>query len=308
MRNIRKRLIAIAVLACVVLSSAVGCSNNSVGKGNSATKTQVSGKEEPSEESSDTSNDSSITEAAAPEKIENEEGNFVATPFTVGSASDGNALGLVDANATANSSDSSDSQAATTKIETVVVTDAQGSEVTDAKGTKVTETVVVTSPATSPASDGDYKSDFEGMYAMWLDISSGENYVFNGQYIKITFKIKDGIPDKDYAVRINPDFSSNEGKSIHPDKVVQGTIRVGSGDIEPANVDGESGFILYGDNVACKQGDTIDYYINLKDNPGLVATLLWFYYDKNAMVVESVAPVGEFEEIAKHSTDIGKSN
>lgn len=300
MTNIRKRIIAIAVLACMALSSIAGCSNNSVGKGTSATKTEISGDDSSSTESSDTTTAASAVEEITLEKIENEQGMQVATPFTVGSSSGDNPFNLSDPEDGNASVDTTEPP--TTKIENVVVTDAAGAAVTDAAGAQVTETVVVTAPVNNNTSEGDYKTETDSMYALWLDISQDADYVFNDQYIKITFKIKDGIPNKDYAVRFNPDFSNNVGKTIHPDKVAQGTIRVGSGDIEPMDVSGDEGFVAYGDNIACNQGDTIDYYINLKNNPGLVATLLWFYYDKNAMEVVSVAPAGEFADIAKKTT------
>lgn len=296
MINMRKRLIAIAVIASMALTSVVGCSSDSVGKGGSVSS-------------------SSTTDSNSVDNVENEDGNVVITPFQTGSAED---LAITDSNAP-DSADgttvSGDSKAATTAIGTVTVTDAKGKAVTDAQGQKVTETYIATAAnsgnnggnsGNSDNSDGsDYKSSLDSMYCLWIDISKDEDYVFNDKFIKIRFKIKEGIPNKDYAVRFNPDFSSVAGVSIHPDKVSQGTIRVGSGSIEPMDVSSENGFVAYGDNIACKQGDTIDYYLNLKNNPGLAAILVWFYYDKNAMEVESVEPAGEFLEVSDGDTQVG---
>ncbi len=300
MKNIRKRIIAIAVLACMALSSFAGCSNNSVGKGTSATKTQVS------DDSSSSSEIAATTGAAVEDitlnDIKNEDGITVATPFTVGSAGS-NPFNLTDPEA-GNLNNDTSGAAATTKIESVVVTDTAGAEVTDAAGAKVTETVVVTSPATTAASDGNYKSEYDSRYALWLDISQDKDFIFNGQFVKITFKIKEGIPDQDYAVRFKADFSNRLGQTTNPTVASQGTIRVGSGDIEANYVDTPSNeFGIYGDNIACKQGDTIDYYINLQNNPGLVATLLWMYFDKNAMDVVSIEAVGEFAEQTEASIE-----
>ena len=88
---------------------------------------------------------------------------------------------------------------------------------------------------------------------------------------------------------------------------MEGTIRVNNGTIQPADVSNETGMVFYGDNVACKQGDTIDYYINVKNNSGLVAFVIWFYFDSNAMDFISAEASGEFEEIARN-TEIGKGN
>ena len=174
------------------------------------------------------------------------------------------------------------------------MTEANGEKATDSAGNVVTQ--IVTKPADSSADN--YKSKTESKYCFWIDISKDSDYVFNDQFIKVTFNLKDNIPDRDYPVRFNPDLSSVAGKTITPDKVVQGTIRVG-GDIAAQNVSSESGFVVYGDNVSAKAGDTVDYYLNIKNNPGLAGILVWVYYDANAMDVESIRPAGEFANFAK---------
>ncbi len=300
MKNIRKRLIAVAIIASMALTSVAGCSSDSVGKGGSVSSSKT---------------DSAVDDNL--DHVEDEEGNVVITPFQTGSAED---LAINDPNAPdSDDTTTAASGKATTAVGTVTVTDAKGKTVTDAEGQKVTETYIATAANSGNngnsnnnndnnsgnSDNGDYKSSTDSMYCLWIDISKDEDYIFNDQFIKIQFKIKDGIPNKDYAVRFNPDFSSVAGVSIHPDKVSQGTIRVGSGSIEAMDVSGENGFVAYGDNIACKQGDTIDYYLNLKNNPGLAAILVWFYYDKNAMEVLSVEPAGEFLEVSQGDTQVG---
>lgn len=295
MKNIRKRLIAVAIIASMALTSVAGCSSDSVGKGGSASSSST--KEEV---------DDNLDHVA------NEDGNVVITPFQTGSADD---LAINDPNAP-NSEDATTAAGgkATTAVGTVTVTDDKGKAVTDAEGQKVTETYVATAANSGNNSNNknsnnsgnsDYNSSIDSMYCLWIDISKDEDYIFNDQFIKIQFKIKDGIPEKDYPIRFNPDFSSVAGVSVHPDKVAQGTIRVGSGSIEAMDVSSENGFVAYGDNIACKQGDTIDYYLNLKNNPGLAAILVWFYYDKNAMEVLSVEPAGDFLEVSQGDTQVG---
>ena len=149
---------------------------------------------------------------------------------------------------------------------------------------------------TTPSAE-DYVSSTDKMYCLWMDISKDEPFYFEGEFIKITFKLKDNIPERDYPVRINPDFSSIAGQTITADQVGQGTIRVGS-DIEAQDFSSATGFVTYADNVSAKPGETIDYYINIKNNPGLAAFIVWFYYDANAMDVVSVTSAGEFEDIA----------
>ena len=194
--------------------------------------------------------------------------------------------------------------------ESVTVTDANGATVTDAAGAAVTETVKVTTvikksgTQTTTVAVSNYEPKQDGRYAMWLDISKDENFFFEGDFLHIKFKVKDGIPDGDYKLRISPDLSDVAGTAVYPSKVIDGTIRVNNGTIEETDVSGESGMIFYGSNVACKQGDTIDCYINIKNNTGLVAFVIWFYFDSNAFEFVSAEASGEYKKIAR-DTEIG---
>ena len=162
----------------------------------------------------------------------------------------------------------------------------------------VTTTAVTTeTPVTTTVQNGEYAPLYGGRYVLWLDVAKDKDYVFNDEFIKLTFKVKEGIPDNDYAIRIKPDFSNVKGISKYPDKSINGTVRVGGGSIDPVDVSSEKGFIVYGTNIACKQGDTFDYYISFKNNPGLAAILLSFRYDSNAMEFISAQAVGEFADV-----------
>lgn len=195
--------------------------------------------------------------------------------------------------------------------EVVTVTDEAGEPVTDASGETVTETVKVTTVVKKPSTTtqtttaaSKYEAKQDGRYAMWLDISKDENFYFEGDFLHIVFKVKENIPDGDYKFRISPDLSDVAGVAVYPSKVIDGTIRVNNGSIDPVDVSGETGMVFYGDNIACKQGDTIDYYMNIKNNTGLVAFVIWFYFDSNALEFVSAEASGEYEEIAKN-TEVG---
>ena len=146
-------------------------------------------------------------------------------------------------------------------------------------------------------SDDGYAGSMDSRYCLWIDIAENKDYVFNDDFIEVCFKLKDNIPEKDYPVRFITDFSTVNGNSLVPDKVIQGNIRVG-GSIEAQDVSSETGFVAYGDNVSAKPGDEVRYRINLKNNPGMAAMLVWVYYDSNAMEVEKITPSGEFAELA----------
>ncbi len=314
MSDISKKIIAVAAVACMAFSTVTSCSDKNAGKGDSSSK-------------SSSSEDADVFDNSI-DSVKNEDDNIVAMPFQTGKSGEGGftapdaedleADDPVSGNSTAdpNAESSTEVEVVTDSqgepvTEIVTVTDASGETVTDAAGEPATETVTVTkassgsSEKTTSVSAEDYVSSTDSMYCLWMDISKDENFVFNDEFIKITFKLKEDIPDRDYPVRFSPDLSSIAGVSIHPDKVYQGTIRVG-GDIEAQDVSSETGFVAYGDNISANQGDTVDYYINFKNNPGLAAFLVWFYYDSNAMEVVKVSSAGEFAEIS-NKTQTGTS-
>lgn len=312
MNNITKKIIAVFAVLCVATTSMAGCGDKKEkktpeaitqyalevgksGEGNSLTlgDTQVN-LDAPDPETSDDETSDSDKEEEIIEEVTDAEGQ----PVT----------------------------------EFVTVTDASGETVTDADGETVTEAVKVTTAVKKPASSGNnssttpsqsngnnensnsnsnsnYTPANDGRYYMWLDISKNKNFYFEGDMLKMSFKVKDNIPDGDYKIRITHDLSSIAGVSLNStSKSIDGTIRVNNGDIEPADVSGETGMVIYGDNVACKQGDTIDYYINIKNNEGLAAFCIWLYFDSNAFefIEDAACASGEFEAIARE-TEIGSS-
>ena len=211
-----------------------------------------------------------------------------------------------DASATTTTSKATAASATTTAKATAAST------TTTAKATAASTTTTSKATATSAATTASeaettvtttsagYVAETDAKYFMWVDIAKDKDYVFNDEFIKLSFKIKEDIPDKDYTIRLKPDLSDIKGVSIYPDSVIHGTIRVNSGSIAPVDVSAETGMAVYGDNIACKQGDTVDYYINFKNNSGIAGALIWFYYDSNAMELVSLKPVGEFAEIAEN--------
>ncbi|MBP5379612.1 MAG: hypothetical protein J6Y64_08745 [Ruminococcus sp.] len=291
MTDFRKKAIALAAVACMAITSAASCSKK--GPGAASDNNTSTGNNSASQDTPGNGN--------TLENIENASGAIVVTPFQTGSPADlaNSGLTLPDGGVDL---DSEDPQSKSTEpaTEIVEVTEANGEKATDANGAVVTQ--IVTKDAASS-----YTSKTDSRYCMWIDISKDSDYVFNGDFIEVVFKLKKDIPDKDYAVRFNPDFSTIAGKSLSPDKVIQGTIRVG-GSIDDQNVSSETGFVAYGDNVSAKAGDEVTYHINLKNNPGLAAMLVWVYYDSNAMEVEGIYPSGEFSEFAKKTQTGAKPN
>lgn len=318
MKNVMKKVIAVFAVLCVVATSMASCAGkpNDSGSSNSSEGTTLS---------------------------DDEKEALMKYPLDIGSAGDGNPLagdGDIDLDGddpvavttTANSEKSTTPKAVATEIRVVTdannqpvtkiveVTDVAGVKQTDANNQPVTEVVNVTEVVTTPVEEtptgssekttdapanSDYKPKNDGRYAMWIDCSKNKDFFFEGEMLKVTFKVKEGIPDGDYRIRISPDISDVTGTTVYPSKVIDGTIRVNNGEIEAADVSNENGaLVFYGDNIACKQGDTIDFNINIKNNTGMVAFCIWFYFDGNALEFIEASATGEYEEIAKQ-TEIG---
>ena len=297
MNNFTKKAIALASVICVAFTSAVSCLDKK-DKGTNTDGNSTTDSADPKATNADKATNANGENTPTIDNISNNEGNVVITPFQFGTPAD---IGITppDADIDLNADDPTTKKEPATEV--VEVTEANGEKATDANGKTVTQ--IVTKPV-DPASD--YKSKMDARYCFWIDISKDSDYIFNDQFIKVTFKLKDNIPEKEYAVRFNPDLSSIAGRTVTPDKIVQGCIKVG-GSISAQDVSSESGFVAYGDNVSAKAGDTVDYYINLKNNPGLAGMLVWIYYDSNAMDVEEIEPTGQFAEIAK-KTQTGSKN
>ncbi|MDE6519808.1 MAG: hypothetical protein K2K91_05025 [Ruminococcus sp.] len=303
MKNIMKKIIAVFAVLCVTATTFASCGDK------------------PNNNSSTSNSNSSLEASDIDETLKR-------YPLSVGGAGDGNQI-AAEGEADLNADDPVETTTAkedTTKAtetevqdvtdsnnqpvtEVVEVTKADGSKETDANNNPVTETVKVTTVVTKTTEavkteskeNSDYKSKNDGRYAMWMDVSNDENFMFEGDMLNVKFKVKEGIPDGDYKIRISPDLADVAGVSVKPGKVIDGIIRVNNGDIQAADVSGETGLTFYGDNIACKQGDEIEFKINVKNNPGLVAFCIWFYFDSNALDFIEADACGEFKPIAEET-------
>lgn len=308
MKNFKKRLIALVALTCVALSAFAGCA----GKENSS-------------------------------KNESSEEPVNAVPFQWGGEDDDITMDGVEINKddpvkadhvepskssdeSSSSNESSKSEEGTTGYvagepvtEIVPVTEANGEPVTQADGQPVTEVKTITNSTPQPDNssgnnnsnvksntDSDYVSNTKGKYAMWIDISKDENFVFNDSFIRVTMKVKDDAPNGIYDISIDPDLSSIAGVSIIPDTIMNGSIKVGDVAADAVDPSTMNGFAVYGDQISAKQGDTIEFCINMKDNPGLAALCVWYYYDSNAFEIIDCVPDGEFAEVSRSSTQMGE--
>lgn len=308
MKN-NKRLLILSIIAALSISSMTGCGNG--------------GKNSKNDDKSSSSNTQGTT-------YSNEELMKQPITFYYGQDeddSDDNNLDDPDPVAPNGNGGDSESYVAVTEAdgtpvtEYVAVTDAKGEKVTDSNGADVTEAVQVTSAVSNNNQGGNnsnqggsnqggnnnnqpYTPQMKEAWAMWLDISQDEDYIFNDEFIEVTFKIKDNAPAGAYDVNItDPDFACmfEGGTTLPPDTVLNGKVYVSEDLVPQRELTDADGFTVYADNVAGKPGDEVTLYFRLKDNPGMIAMMFRFEYDKNAMSIVSCSAVGEFMDIARPS-------
>ena len=167
---------------------------------------------------------------------------------------------------------------------------------------------VVTEVVTTPSSNGgavvdpnqnaasSYTEKLDTFQAYWMDMTKSQDIVFNGDMINVTFKVKETTPDGNYVIHLsdsqyNSEFANWDAKTLVP-SVTNGCITVGSATPEAQTATNASDFVLTADSVTAKQGDEVTVSFRIADNPGMVAFVLRFQYDCNALEIVS-AEVGD---------------
>ena len=227
-----------------------------------------------------------------------------ATPAN-GNASNGNGNNASNGNGN-NASNGNGNNASNGNSEVVTsyaaVTDDSGNKVVDDNGKVVTE--VVTTPSNNGGAVVDpnqnaassYTEKLDTFQAYWMDMTKSEDIVFNGDMINVTFKVKDTAPDGNYVIHLSDsqyssEFANWDAKALVP-SVTNGCITVGSATPEAQTATNASDFVLTADSVTAKQGDEVTVSFNIADNPGMVAFVLRFQYDCNALEIVD-AEVGD---------------
>lgn len=196
----------------------------------------------------------------------------------------------------------------------VDVTDAEGQPVTDDAGVVQTEAVVVETRVVSGGSgngngsgngsgnsggDGNtqtpaqnYTPSYDTCKAYWMDMSQAGDYFFEGEFLIITFEIKEDAPDGSYPIKITTtDFASWEEVSYTP-STIDGEIAVNTDVASQANAGND--FTLKVNSTSAKQGDLATVVIDLSNNPGFCTFIVDVQYDKNAMTIMDAGAGGDF--------------
>ncbi len=132
--------------------------------------------------------------------------------------------------------------------------------------------------------DGTYTPSIAGKLLYWLDMSQKEDYVFNGDFIDVTFRVKDDAPDGNYTIGIGEcDFANYDAETVTY-TTVDGDIAVGSAEkLETGTPSGDGTIQIVCETTEAQQGDEVTVRFDMSNNPGIVALIFRFTYDQNAL-------------------------
>ena len=131
----------------------------------------------------------------------------------------------------------------------------------------------------------------------WLDMTKSENYVFDGEFLVATFKVKDTTPDGSYPIDITKaDVANWEAETLAPD-LINGYVTVGNAQAPSVDSPTDGNFTISVDSITAKTGDTIEVKFNVSNNPGLVAFVFNFSFDSNALEYQGLSVGKDAEDI-----------
>ena len=135
--------------------------------------------------------------------------------------------------------------------------------------------------------------------AYWLDMSNGDNVVCNGDFLDVTFKIKDDAPDGNYALTAGEnDFANWDAESV-PVAFVDGDVAVGSAAEQSAGTAESGTFTIAAGTAKGNPGDEVTVRFDMSDNPGIVALIFRFKYDANALEVVNASVGSDCKDYIK---------
>lgn len=116
--------------------------------------------------------------------------------------------------------------------------------------------------------------------AFWMNLSG--DFVFDGEFITAEFKIKETTADGVYPITVDwLDFSNISAVTVNATGI-NGSVVVG-GEATPNTFKNDGSFEVMADNVSGKPGDTVTVSFRFNKNPGICASVFRFGYDSDAL-------------------------
>lgn len=305
MRNVYKKIIAIALVAAIGSTfGACGKKDKSKDKDKSSSSVSKSADESVSNEDESASDDESISA----DSIDSEQASAALKQnLTVTLDDQDSQEGAAENNQDATESDGSSGSNSSGNASNgsgsnqyVEVTNDKGEVQTDANGNAETKAVSGNGSANGnggSVSDPNYVSKTTIAKTYWLDMTKSENYVFDGEFLVATFKVKDTTPDGSYPIDITKaDVANWEAETLAPD-LINGYVTVGNAQAPSVDSPTDGNFTISVDSITAKTGDTIEVKFNVSNNPGLVAFVFNFSFDSNALEYQGLSVGKDAEDI-----------
>ncbi|MCM1226070.1 MAG: cohesin domain-containing protein [Clostridium sp.] len=122
----------------------------------------------------------------------------------------------------------------------------------------------------------------ELIQSIWMELSKGSDYVFDGEFIEATFKIKETTQNGTYPITIEwLDFSDYAANTI-PVTGINGSVVVG-GTATETQFTNDGSFEIKADSVSGNPGDEVTVVFRCQNNPGICASIFRFGYDSDAL-------------------------
>lgn len=205
----------------------------------------------------------------------------------IDSSSDGNSGG---------SSSSSSSQGGNSSSSSSSSSSSQGGDSSSSSSVTNSNGSSSNSNSGGNASSGNIK----GYQAVWLDVEKGSDFVFDGSFLKITFKVNDNAKDGVYPINITTaDFGSYAGKTLKVN-TVNGSVTVGdaSSSGSESSLSGDFDAIVSQEKAA--QGDEVTVNISLSNNPGFAGFHFVVSYDADALTIVNGTYGDDFQSATKY--------
>ena len=139
-----------------------------------------------------------------------------------------------------------------------------------------------------------YTPVYDTCKAYWLDMTQMGDYTFNGEFLVITFQVKEDIPDGNYPVTIaTTDIASWELTQYTP-HIINGEIGINSTPAAQEEIGDD--FTLKLNSVTAKQGDTVTIAMELQNNPGFCGFVIDVQYDSNALSIVEAKGGNDFQK------------
>lgn len=284
----------VLMMSCIFALSIISCdrkANSStieVNKGNDSSSVATTGENSSNDnsDSSDTVNNDTaeVTQPA----FADEDGNYVTEVIVT---SDGKIV--------------TDEQGAA-QTEYVIIDD-QNNIVTDAAGEAVKPSApVIPSLNITGTTTKDTALWIGGIVTDEAGKQSIKGFNDNGQFMEITFKVKENCQEGNYKVAFNPStcsFSDNNSQNLVP-VYRAGTVTVGNAQA-PESQSSSSSTEISLSNASAQPGETVTLYTSINNNTlGILGFVLSFSYNSDALELVSIQKTGLIADFGDFATSL----